>query len=253
MLVALEQCSGRFLLGSDVPIRAHDSYRFPRRIPPHKCIAAEVADGSIGPYDAELDVELHFSSYSCIEFLFRPDTVFRVHQMPKRLEITAELVLRGAEEAEHLFVPVQYTIHIVEVPNARASRACRQSQPVRGLLQKFFRSLLGGDIPIGADHAHWFAVGIALNLGQSPDIVDAAVRPNHSKLGVEFLFAAQGRIALPHNSFPVFRMQPARPILESMAELILCGSVKAKHLLVPNQGAARNVPIPNAHGARARC
>jgi hypothetical protein len=60
--IALEQCGGGFLLGSNVPIRAHNLYRLAERIPLHKSIGANVVDASIGPYNAELGIELLFTS-----------------------------------------------------------------------------------------------------------------------------------------------------------------------------------------------
>ena len=250
--IALHQCCRRFLLGSDVPIRAHNFCRITRRIPPDQSIGADVSDGSIRPYDAELRIELLLTSQSRAHMLFFEVAVFRVYQGQPRFRTWDEFILRGAVKAVHLLVPVPPTVHTVVEPDARAACACRQFQPVHGLLQKFLRLLLRSDIPVCANHALGFAVGTPLNQGKRPNPVHAAIRPNHAELGVEVAFATQRGIARLHGSFPVLRMQSALPIRGRVAELARCDSIEAEHLLIPNHDVARSVPIPNAHDTRTR-
>ena len=118
--------------------------------------------------------------------------------------------------------------------------------------QRTLRLLLGGDVPIGADHLQGLTGGVASHEGESTDAMDASVRPDHAELGVELLLPAKRHLDLGIPLHQVVRVDAGPPTLIRATELIRRDSVEPIHLVVPDQPVVDRVVVPDAHAAGTR-
>ncbi len=89
------------------------------------------------------------------------------------------------------------------------------------------------NVPIRTDHMKRLAGCVPLDFRESPDAVNASVRPKHPKLGVELLLATQRKLDFFVPSLLVFGMNSGMPCLIVSAELLFCNPIETKHLIVP--------------------
>ena len=117
------------------------------------------------------------------------------------------------------------------------------------------RVLLRGDIPVRPDHVQGNFCGIPLHYGNGADEMEASIWPKDPELGIELLFAANGRQDFGVDPRPILRVNPRQPPLIRIGQLIAVHSVEAIHLIVPNQPLARNIVVPcaNSCGLRSKC
>ena len=157
------------------------------------------------------------------------------------------LLARVAEHVQSRRVPIRNRPLVVADNNAFGEVSDYSGQPLFALARSCIGLLLGSDIPVGADHVKWLARGIPSNHCDRPDMVDAAIRPNHPEFGIVIPFSSHGRIGRFFGPLAIFRVKCVLPCCGLAAELVPRAAVKTKHLVIPHDRIGQKIVVPNAH------